>query len=111
MHLYKDSYESIHYLKLQSDSFIGWICPLLKQVFIPIEQYIYYETDQITEIYFLTKGNAGFVLPFKQNIVYIEIEKGDHFGEIDFVVASGSKMLSVEEMVELINTVNFNLIR
>lgn len=45
MHLYKESYESIHYLRFQSDSFIGWICPLLKQVYIPIEQYIYYETD------------------------------------------------------------------
>lgn len=83
----------------------------MKQSFIPIEQYIYYETDQITEIYFLTKGNAGFVLPFKRNIVYIEIEKGDQFGEIDFVVASGPHNFSVEEMVEKINIMNFNMVR
>jgi hypothetical protein len=29
------------------------------------------------------------VLPFKKNIVYIEVSKGDQFGEIDFVVAAG----------------------
>ena len=40
------------------------------------------------EVYFLTKGSAGFVLPFKQNIVYIEAEVGTHFGEIDFVIAA-----------------------
>ena len=77
MYLYKPLYTAVTYLSKQGESFLGWVCPLLKQSFIPIEQYIYYETDQITEIYFLTKGNAGFVLPFKRNIVYIEIEKGD----------------------------------
>ncbi len=87
------------------------MCPLLKQCFIPIEQYIYYETDQITEVYFLTKGNAGFVLPLKQNIVYIEIEKGNKFGEIDFVLASGSRNFTVEEMVENLNMIDFNMVR
>ena len=88
MFLYKEHYQNITYLKTQSENFLGWICPLLKQVIVPEEQYIFYETDPIEEIYFLTKGNAGFVLPFKQNIVYIEILAGDYFGEIDLVLAA-----------------------
>ena len=63
--MYKESYENIPYLGGQSESFLAWICPLLKQVFIQADQYIYYETDCIEEIYFLVKGNPGFVLPFK----------------------------------------------
>jgi hypothetical protein len=48
----------------------------------------------------MTKGSAGFVVPLKQNIVYIEIENGNRFGEIDFVLASGSNNFTIEEMVE-----------
>ena len=88
MYLYRESYEKIIFLQNQSDAFIAWVCPLLIQIYIPEDQYIYYETDMIDEVYFLTKGSAGFVLPLKCNIVFIEILIGDTFGEIDFVVAS-----------------------
>jgi hypothetical protein len=39
-------------------------------------------------VYFVIKGKAGFVLPFKKNVVYIEINQGDYFGDVDFVVAA-----------------------
>jgi hypothetical protein len=51
------------------------------------------------------------VLPFKENIIYIEINNADAFGEIDLVVASGDHMLSIEEMFENINKMKFNLVR
>lgn len=65
----------------------------------------------IDEIYFLTKGSAGFVLPLKVNIVYIEIEIGDTFGEIDFVVASKNSGLTIGKIIEKINADNVNLFR
>jgi hypothetical protein len=34
----------------------------------------------------MTEGVGGYVLPGFNNLVYIEIEKGDHFGLIDLVV-------------------------
>ena len=71
----------------------------MKWNYIPTEQYIYYETDQIVEIFFLIKGLAGFVLPFKKNIVYIEVNQGDFFGELDFVIAADEKSMMVEEMI------------
>lgn len=36
-------------------------------------------------VYFLLDGVAGYVLPKFDNLVYIKIEKGDHFGLIDLV--------------------------
>ena len=37
MYIYKDSYEKIDFLRDQSENFLAWICPLLNQVFIPID--------------------------------------------------------------------------
>ena len=51
------------------------------------------------------------MLPLKQNIVYIEINNGDFFGEIDLNVEAGANDLTVLEMMELLNTRNFNLQR
>lgn len=35
----------------------------------------------------MVKGVAGYVLPRFNNAVYIEVNKGDHFGLIDIVYA------------------------
>lgn len=37
------------------------------------DNHIYYEGDQIESMFFLFKGAAGFVLPLKVNVVYVEI--------------------------------------
>ena len=111
MYIYKDAYEKIDYLRDQSENFLAWICPQLQQVFIPIDQYLYYETDQIIEIYFVQDGMAGFVLPFQKNIVYITIRKSDYFGEVDLVVAAKDRGMKVEEMFETMHKTNFNLTR
>ena len=86
MHIYQELYECVPFLNTQSENFLGWICPHLKQAFMPIEQYVYYESDTIEDIFFMVKGSSGYVLPFKENVVYIEIEPGDQFGEIDLVL-------------------------
>lgn len=53
MYLYRDAYESVEFLKNEkSENFLAWICPLLTQIFIPMDQYVYYETDLIHEVYF-----------------------------------------------------------
>jgi len=50
-------------------------------------------------------------LPFQENVVYIEINNGDYFGEIDLVVASSEHMVEVEEMFETMKSSNFNIVR
>ena len=88
MILYKEQYVKVGYLKNMDENFLGWICPLLKQEFVLVEQYLYYETDTIHDLYFMSTGTAGFVLPLKYNKVYIEINSGDHFGEIDLLISA-----------------------
>lgn len=39
----------------------------------------------VDAIYFLCEGAAGFVIPFLRNVVYLEIDEGDGFGEADVV--------------------------
>jgi len=36
-------------------------------------------------VFFLEEGVAGYVLPRFDNMIYIKIDKGDHFGHIDLV--------------------------
>ena len=100
MYIYKNQYESISYLQDQSQNFLSWICPLLKQIYVPMDQYIYQESDQIVEIYFVTRGYCGFVLPLGKNVVYIAINQGDFFGEIDFVFEAQQADLEISNLVQ-----------
>lgn len=85
MKIYRHRYESIDFLRDQTDQFVTWICPLLQPQFVYQDQYIFFEEDIIECVYFLKKGGAGFVLPFERNIVFIEINQGDDFGQHDIV--------------------------
>ena len=78
--IYEKTYDQIHYLKNKSETFLSWICPMLKANHHAVDHYIYYETDIIDSIHFLTKGKAGYVLPIRKNIVFVEVESGDDFG-------------------------------
>jgi hypothetical protein len=83
--IHENLYKRIDILKGRSSAFIAWICPLLKSSLFYKEQYIFFEGDDITAIYFMTKGKAGFVLPKYKNTTYIEINQGQYFGVIDVV--------------------------
>jgi len=103
MYIYQHHISKVDFLKNQSENFLAWICPLLQQVFIPMDQYLYYETDMIIEIYFITTGQAGFVIPLDDNICYIDIMKGDFFGEIDFIFPAKQHQMDVDQMIDRIN--------
>ena len=85
MEIHKDIYQNVDFFKGKDRQFIFWAGPLLKPQLFSEQQYIFKEGDDIKEIYFLTNGTAGFVLPIFNNVVYIQIEKGDKFGLIDLV--------------------------
>lgn len=44
-------------------------------------------------------GAAGFVLPFKLGVVYVEIDTGDDFGQADIVDSAQEVDLSVSEFI------------
>ena len=114
MYLYRKAYIGVDFLKnQQSDNFIAWICPLMQEIFVPMDMIIYYETDPINEVYFLMTGFAGFVLPFQTNVVFIEIKPGDKFGEIDYLssVTQNKNCNSVEQLINYIHNEKLVLVR
>lgn len=83
--IHEARYKRINFTKHKSKSFISWLCPLMKPVPFNQKQYIYREGDDVENIYFLIKGSAGFVLPLYDNVKYVGINVGDHFGVIDII--------------------------
>ena len=52
-------------------------------------------------------------MPLIQNLVYINISKGDYFGDIDYVFEAKKNGLEINDMIKLLNTESqkLNLIR
>ena len=59
--------------------------PFLRPIKVEKNQFIYKEGDPVDEVYFLVSGQAGYVNPEFGNSVYVIIEQGYYFGEIDFI--------------------------
>lgn len=53
------------------------MCPLLKPEFYTENQYIFMENEAVSDIFFMVKGNAQFVLPRYKNTPYINVKVGD----------------------------------
>ena len=69
------------------------------------QELIYYEGDELNQIYFLKKGSCEYVLPKYDNAPYIRILEHSCFGLIDFIVAlldaTAKKPEGSEESVSL----------
>lgn len=95
MHIHEQRYERITFTKDKSKSFISWLCPLMKPIPYNQKQYIFQEQDDVSNIYFLIKGTASFVLPLYDDAKYVNINVGDHFGVID-IIGSQPKELDID---------------
>lgn len=78
--IFESTFKNIHFFINRPVSFIAWICPLLKPLIKLKEQFVFFEGDDIQCIYFLQNGNAGYVLPRHENLMYIKLNAGLHFG-------------------------------
>ena len=85
LYLHEDTYKKINFLHDKSLSFIAWICPLLKPYVVTDNEYLYYEGDEVSSIYFLKDGFSYYVLPKYQNTRYIRIKTGNYFGFSDII--------------------------
>ena len=61
--LYNNLFTNINFLKDRPMVFIAWICPRLKPMVQSPDQYIFMDDDEVSCIYFLIGGEAGYVLP------------------------------------------------
>ena len=103
--LYQNIYSKLNFLMDKPLGFISWICPLMKTEVKNEGQYIFHDGDELTCIFFLISGEAGFVLPQYNNLAYISISEGCHFGIIDIFASllnifPGIMEMSPEELKE-----------
>ena len=84
-YIYQSTYENLYFLQDKSNSFVAWICPLFRPQVIIDDQYLYFEGDDIGNIYFLQKGLCKFVLPKHDNAKFLTIQHGHEFGVLDVI--------------------------
>lgn len=48
-------------------------------------EYAYERGGPVDEIFFVTRGKFGMVLPDFEDFLYVEILPGDYFGDLDYV--------------------------
>lgn len=86
MLMHRKIVSKIFFFQEQPPHFIAFIGPLLKPLRIEKNNYIYKENDPIEEIFFLIKGKAGLVHKDLKDSIFLIIDEGYYFGEIDFVL-------------------------
>lgn len=85
LYLHEETYRKILFLHDKSLSFIAWICPLLKPYLLTDNEYVYFEGDEVSYIYFLREGNCYYQLPKYNNARYLRINEGNYFGFSDII--------------------------
>ncbi|TNV87316.1 hypothetical protein FGO68_gene16420 [Halteria grandinella] len=83
MAIHKKMYSNIKFFQDKDNNFIAWVGTFLRPINVQEKDYIYKEGEDITEVYFVVTGSAGYVLPRFNNKVYMNIVQGDHFGHVD----------------------------
>ena len=51
----------------------------------------------------MIKGKSSYVIPFFDNVPYIKMNVGDHFGIVDIVGSSATKNFELEKFIEYKN--------
>lgn len=98
--IYNKDYKHLQFLKEKSRSFHAWVCPLFKANVVMDNSYVYFEGDEIENIYFIKNGSCSYVLPKHANARYISIQKGYCFGLGDIIY---SMMKSKIDMSQIYN--------
>jgi len=85
LYIHEQTYKNIFFMQDKSMSLISWMCPLLKTFIVQQDSYVYFEGDEVVNIFFMKDGLCGFVLPKYNNAKYITISKGCDFGSEDII--------------------------
>jgi hypothetical protein len=101
LYVYHDRYKEIKFFKdifqSKEESYIIWLCPLLKPNIFTDNEQIYSENDKIQNIFILTKGKAALVLPRFNSIPYVNFNEGDFFGMEDIIGSSSLQNIEFED--------------
>ena len=78
--IFEKTFKQIEFFQDRPYTLIAWICPLLKPLVKSAEEYIFFEEDDVSCIYFQQNGTAGYVLPRHKNLLYVNLNRGKYFG-------------------------------
>ncbi len=81
--MHKKNHQTIPFLKDLDPMFLAWLGTVTRQITVQELSYIYKEGETILEVFFLLKGQVGFVLPRYHTKIYHYVEQGEAFGEED----------------------------
>ena len=85
--MYRKYIEKLPFFQEKNGHFIAFVCPTLTPQFVPEKEIIYKEGDPVNQVYFLLSGKVGMVLNVEaKQHVYMYIEEGHYFGEIDLIL-------------------------
>ena len=86
LEIHKDLNQTFSFFDRQPEQqFLSWVGHRLTPRIVSEDQYIYQETDSITEIFFQLHGKIAYVLPRYDNAPYFFAVKGDIFGFEDVI--------------------------
>jgi CRP-like cAMP-binding protein len=88
MIMHKEIMKKVRFFRNKPPHFIAFIGPLLRPLRVEGGHFVFKEGDPIEHIFFLIKGDAAYVnihINKEQPLIYMRINPGYNFGEIDFV--------------------------
>ena len=86
----------VKFFQEKPKDFIAFVGHRLRPIRVKRGQYIYKQGEPVLEIYFLTSGEAAFVLTQCDDLAFLIIEAGDVFGIIDLVPETKQSILIKE---------------
>lgn len=60
LYLHQKTYNTIFFFHDKSLSFIAWICPILRPYAVTDNEYIYFEGDEVSGIFFVLGGQCFY---------------------------------------------------
>ena len=83
--IHQKIWSCVNFFKEKPKDFIAFVGHRLRPIRIKRGHYLYKKDDPVLEIYFMTSGEAAFVLPECDDLAFLMIEAGDVFGITDLV--------------------------
>lgn len=91
--LYRKHLDSVPYFANKSPHYIAAVGPLLRPVIVPKGEFVFLEGDPPDALYFLKKGEVGYVTRRRvgPDLIYASLNQGSVFGETDLIPFRGDE--------------------
>jgi len=95
--IYRNLIRGIYFFDNAQKQFIAELGPNLKKISYTKDEVIFAEDEHSYELYFIKKGMVAFVIPSLENTPFMNIGKGNYFGEIDVLFQQRRKFTAIAQ--------------